>query len=216
MVTTKKKSAPKKKVVKKPTKKPVKKKAAKKKKAVKKKEEKPIGRPPEIPTELMTTGQLGQIEKLSQLGYNNLELAAALGICEKTFYNWIEKDSILVTVIERGRKLANAKVKESLLKRAIGYYAAETAVERLPHTVDATGNKVKGKVIRIQQKTKHIEGSVKAQLHWLKVYNREEFGDIVLESSDNTFDEKMKKVDKALEANPALKDKILDELTDES
>ncbi len=213
MSTTK----PKKTIPVKPKKKP-KKPAKPKKKHVGKSLAKTKGRPPEIPSDEMTLDQLEKIKTLAQLGYSNKELAASLGICEKTFYNWIAKDSTLITVIDSGRTLASARVKEGLLKRATGFQITQTAVEKTVDKKNSAGEIIEhGKVLRYQQTTKYFPPDTKAARIWLGTYNKEEFGDVLPEGEiDNSFEEAIRKVDKQLESNPDLKKMILDDLTDEA
>lgn len=62
----------------------------------------------------------GLAYRLMLLGLTRLQLAEALGVCERTLYNWCDKHPSLLQSIRRGALEADGRVAESLFNRAVG------------------------------------------------------------------------------------------------
>lgn len=94
--------------------------------------------------------------KFCLLGLTSTELAFALSIAEQTILNWQKNYTYFNDAIIRGRQEADAKVVESLYKRACGYSHPETIV------------KVVDKQVVEVNTTKHYAPDTGAACFWLK------------------------------------------------
>lgn len=93
------------------------------------------------------------IEGMARNGAKIKEIAARLGITERTLINWKNKHPEIREAINRGKEVVDFEVENALLKSARGYEYTEA-------TIDAKGNK---KVVR-----KKVAPNVIAQIFWLK------------------------------------------------
>lgn len=62
-----------------------------------------------------------QAKKLCLLGATDKDLAEFFEVCEKTINNWKQEYPDFLQSIKEGKQIADAKVAESLYKRATGY-----------------------------------------------------------------------------------------------
>jgi transposase len=62
-----------------------------------------------------------QAYELALLGLTDIEMAAVFGVSEKTMYNWQEEHPAFLQALKDGKYLADAKVTQSLYRRATGY-----------------------------------------------------------------------------------------------
>jgi len=59
-----------------------------------------------------------EIEALAKNGLSNREIAEALNICEKSFYNYLKKDTHFTVAIKRGKSYFKQKIRKALLSKA--------------------------------------------------------------------------------------------------
>jgi len=100
------------------------------------------------------------------LGATNDDLAAWFGVTEKTIRTWAEKHRAFAEALEEAKALADAKVEQSLYRRAIGYTCPETKVfcqdgEVITHEVQ-----------------KHFAPETTAAIFWLKNRQPERWRDV--------------------------------------
>lgn len=75
------------------------------------------------------------------LGATDAQLAEVFGVCEDTINEWKKVHETFAAALQRGKRIANAKVARRLYERAIGYehpaekiFQYEGAVVRAPYT----------------------------------------------------------------------------------
>lgn len=59
-----------------------------------------------------------EIEALAKNGLSNREIAEALNICEKSFYNYLKKDTHFTVAIKKGKSYFKQKIRKALLSKA--------------------------------------------------------------------------------------------------
>jgi len=128
-----------------------------------------VGRPLEYNEDL--TPKLARA--LAKQGLTNEEIAKELGIAERTFYAWKAQYPLFSQAVLDGGASVNDRVKNALLKRALGYdleLKKEVVVngQLLPAVYDV-----------------HIEPDVGAALQWLKNRVPDEWRDKQPESTAN-------------------------------
>ena len=62
----------------------------------------------------------GMCYELALLGHKDHEIARVLGVTTKLFHNWQDRYPELAIALQDGRDLADAKVAQSLYRRALG------------------------------------------------------------------------------------------------
>lgn len=107
---------------------------------------------------------------LALKGATDEEIAEAFHISVRTLHRWKKTHPELLTALEEGKDVADAKVKRSLYQRAVGYEAKECTqiIERDP----ATGTQ---RVSKTQVTTKHIVPDTMACMYWLNNRSKGEF-----------------------------------------
>ena len=80
---------------------------------------------------------LKKIESMAALGTTDVQMAAILGVNEVTMNRW-KADPDFVQVLKRGKATSDAKVVESLYRRATGYDHEDTYFSSYMGTVSAT------------------------------------------------------------------------------
>lgn len=120
-----------------------------------------IGRPKEY---IVDKVNLEQIEKIASLGMTDVEIGYILGVNESTVNSW-KKDPQFAQALKKGKAKADAKVVESLYRRATGYDHEDT------YFATYEGN------ILTQAYVKHYPPDVTAQIFWLKNRRRDEWKD---------------------------------------
>lgn len=107
---------------------------------------------------------------LALKGATDEEIAEAFHISVRTLHRWKKTHPELLTALEEGKDVADAKVKRSLYQRAVGYEAKEVTqiIERDP----ATGTQ---RVSKTQVTTKHIVPDTMACMYWLNNRSKGEF-----------------------------------------
>lgn len=98
------------------------------------------------------------------------EIAEAFHISVRTLHRWKKTHPELLTALEEGKDVADAKVKRSLYQRAVGYEAKE--VTQIIEQDPATGTQ---RVSKTQVTTKHIVPDTMACMYWLNNRSKGEF-----------------------------------------
>jgi hypothetical protein len=102
-------------------------------------------------------------------GLTEDEIAAKLGICRDTLFEWKKKYPELSDALKESKDAADGQVEMSLFKRAVGYEYEETKVI-------ATKD---GKAVKVEKTKKHVAPDVTAQIFWLKNRQRQKWCDVV-------------------------------------
>ena len=125
---------------------------------------------------------------LAMEGLIDKEIANRMGIAKSTFYKWEKDFPSFSDSLKMGKQPADAKVKQSLFKRATGYVEKE---KKIIVEMDKDGNQ---KPARIETVEKNIVPDVGAICFWLKNRLPDEWRDKKdVEVSGNPFEELMKK-----------------------
>jgi transposase len=98
-----------------------------------------------------------QVFKLALLGATDKEIANFFNVEEKTINNWKKKEPEFLQSIKKGKIEADAKVAESLYKRALGYSYTEKKIEEVDE-----------KTSKITWTDKEVVADVAAINIWLK------------------------------------------------
>lgn len=107
---------------------------------------------------------------LALKGATDEEIAEAFHISVRTLHRWKKTHPELLTALEEGKDVADAKVKRSLYQRAVGYEAKE--VTQIIEQDPATGTQ---RVSKTQVTTKHIVPDTMACMYWLNNRSNGEF-----------------------------------------
>jgi len=107
---------------------------------------------------------------LALKGATDEEIAEAFHISVRTLHRWKKTHPELLTALEEGKDVADAKVKHSLYQRAVGYEAKE--VTQIIEHDPATGTQ---RVSKTQVTTKHIVPDTMACMYWLNNRSKGEF-----------------------------------------
>ena len=107
---------------------------------------------------------------LALKGATDEEIAKAFHISVRTLHRWKKTHPELLTALEEGKDVADAKVKRSLYQRAVGYEAKE--VTQIIEQDPATGTQ---RVSKTQVTTKHIVPDTMACMYWLNNRSKGEF-----------------------------------------
>lgn len=126
----------------------------------------PIGRKGRF-EEWLTDDGLTRLQGWARDGLTNIQIAANMGIAERTFTEWIARFPAIDAALKKGKEPVDIQVENALLKRALGYDYTETVKDLEP-----TGKKdAEGKPIyktHIKTVTKHVPPDTTAQIFWLK------------------------------------------------
>lgn len=76
--------------------------------------------------------RLEEVRQWAKAGATNREIAAALGIGERTFYDLSGQYPQLPQAVQEGRMAGAAEVKTALLKLAVGFEATDTETKAEP------------------------------------------------------------------------------------
>lgn len=107
---------------------------------------------------------------LALKGATDEEIAEAFHISVRTLHRWKKTHPELLTALEEGKDVADAKVKRSLYQRAVGYEAKE--VTQIIEQDPATGTR---RASKTQVTTKHIVPDTMACMYWLNNRSKGEF-----------------------------------------
>ena len=98
------------------------------------------------------------VEALCKLGLTNVEICSVLGVSVGTFIKWQKMSPRLRASVERGRRVADTHVAESLYMQAVGFSVPEEKIFYNSRTA---------KVTRVDTMKYHAP-SVVAAIFWLK------------------------------------------------
>lgn len=98
---------------------------------------------------------IDQAGRLAMLGLTQVEMAQFFQVAERTFKNWLAAKPELRAAVREGGAAADARVAESLFKRALGYSHPEDDIRS-----------VGGEVV-ITPTTKHYPPDTMAAMYWL-------------------------------------------------
>lgn len=101
-------------------------------------------------------------QSLAMEGLTDAEIAVRLGLAQSTLHKWKKDFPEFSEALKEGKEPADAKVKMSLYKRAIGYTEKE---KKVLVEMDKEGNQ---KPAKIETTEKHIQPDVGAIAFWLK------------------------------------------------
>ena len=107
---------------------------------------------------------------LALKGATDEEIAEAFHISVRTLHRWKKTHPELLTALEEGKDVADAKVKRSLYQRAVGYEVKEAT--QIIEPDPATGTQ---RVYKTQVTTKHIVPDTMACMYWLNNRSKGEF-----------------------------------------
>lgn len=107
---------------------------------------------------------------LALKGATDEEIAEAFHISVRTLHRWKKTHPELLTALEEGKDVADAKVERSLYQRAVGYEAKE--VTQIIEQDPATGTQ---RVSKTKVTTKHIVPDTMACMYWLNNRSKGEF-----------------------------------------
>lgn len=109
----------------------------------------------------MTPDGLTRLTGWARDGLTNIQIAANMGIAERTFTEWIARFPTISAAIKKGKEPVDTQVENALLKRALGYDYEETVTE----VEEYPGGRTKKHVRKV---IKHVPADVTAQIYWLK------------------------------------------------
>lgn len=105
----------------------------------------------------ITPEGLLKIEGWARDGLVDKQIAANIGVSERTFTDWKSKYSSISSVLKKGKEVVDRQVENALLKRALGYEYEEVK------------EKFEGNVMTERTVTKkEVVPDVTAQIFWLK------------------------------------------------
>lgn len=121
----------------------------------------PRGRPTKFKPEYVR-----QVQKLTELGATDEDIAVFFDVAERTVHNWRNSDPKFQAASDTGKAVADTKVERSLFERATGYSHPE---EKVFCNKD-------GEVTRVDT-TKHYAPDTTACIFWLKNRKPKEWRD---------------------------------------
>lgn len=107
---------------------------------------------------------------LALKGATDQEVAEAFGISKRTVLRWKEEHPSFAEAYQRGKDVADAKVKKALYERAIGYEVTEKE-----STVDVDPKTGESKPVRVKTTTKKYPPDTMAAMYWLNNRTKGEF-----------------------------------------
>ena len=105
---------------------------------------------------------------LALKGATDQELAEAFGVSKRTILRWKNEHPSFAEAYQRGKDVADAKVKKALYQRAIGYEVIEKESTVDPKTGES-------KPVRVKTITKQIAPDTMAIMYWLNNRSKGEF-----------------------------------------
>ena len=107
--------------------------------------------------EWLTSEGLLRIEGWARDGLVDKQIAANIGVSERTFTDWKSKYSAISSALKKGKEVVDRQVENALLKRALGYEYEEVK------------EKFKGGILTERTVTKkEVVADTTAQIFWLK------------------------------------------------
>lgn len=128
---------------------------------------------------LYTPEILPRVEELAAKGLTNKEIAAALGVGERTFYDFVERYPQFSHSLKKYRGLADIEVENALYKSAIGFNFTEVKRERRKIGKDPETGRDIYELVITEEVTKHIPGVPTSQIFYLKNRMPERYRDKV-------------------------------------
>lgn len=107
---------------------------------------------------------------LALKGATDQEVAEAFGVSKRTIIRWKEDHPSFAEAYQRGKDIADAKVKKALYERAIGYEVTEKE-----STVDVDPKTGESKPVRVKTTTKKYPPDTMAAMYWLNNRSKGEF-----------------------------------------
>lgn len=107
---------------------------------------------------------------LALKGATDEEVAEAFGVSKRTILRWKEDHESFAEAFQRGKDVADAKVKKALYQRAIGF-----EVEDIEETVDIDPKTGDVKPVRRRKIKKKIVPDTMAAMYWLNNRTKGEF-----------------------------------------
>ena len=105
------------------------------------------------------------IERYAHAGATDREIAELLDISERTLYRWKHRHPEIGAALALGKAAADARVEQSLYRRATGY------------SFDAVKFHAVGGVVVETPYVEHVPPDTTAAIFWLKNRKREEWSD---------------------------------------
>lgn len=107
---------------------------------------------------------------LALKGATDQEVAEAFGVSKRTVLRWKEDHPSFAEAYQRGKDVADAKVKKALYDRAIGYETTDKE-----STVDIDPKTGESKPVRVKTTTKKYPPDTMAAMYWLNNRTKGEF-----------------------------------------
>ena len=111
--------------------------------------------------EWLTADGLTRLTGWARDGLTNIQIAANMGVAERTFTEWVMRFPAISAALKKGKEPVDIQVENALLKRALGYDYEETVTE----IEELSGGRTKKHVRKV---TKHVPADTTAQIFWLK------------------------------------------------
>lgn len=121
-----------------------------------------------------------KIEGWARDGLVDKQIAANIGVSERTFTDWKSKYSAISSVLKKGKEVVDRQVENALLKRALGYRYDEITIEN---------------GIETKRVTKEVIPDTTAQIFWLKNRKREAWTDKQSIELSKPIDESIKEME---------------------
>lgn len=132
----------------------------------------------------ITPEGLLKIEGWARDGLVDKQIAANIGVSERTFTDWKSKYSAISSVLKKGKEVVDRQVENALLKRALGYEYEEVK-EKFECGVLTERTVTKKEVIP----------DTTAQIFWLKNRKRESWTDKQSIELSKPIDESIKEME---------------------
>lgn len=111
--------------------------------------------------EWLTDDGLTRLTGWARDGLTDDQIAAKMGVCRTTLYDWYNRYPDIVNAVKKGKEPVDVQVENALLRRALGYDYEETITE----VEDLGGGRTKKHVRKV---TRHVAPDTTAQIFWLK------------------------------------------------
>lgn len=112
----------------------------------------------------LTPDGLLLLEGWARDGLTDIQIAANIGVAERTFTEWKARFPAISSALKKGKAPVDFIVENALFKRATGYEWEETTTE-----INTDGKR------HIRKVTKHVPPDVGAAIFWLKNRRRDKW-----------------------------------------
>lgn len=123
------------------------------------------------PTKYNPKYHVAWAKSLAMEGLTDTEIAKRMEVTRSTLSKWKTEYSEFAEALEIGKEPADARVEQSLFKRAVGYKYKE---KKVIVTMDKDGNQMPARIETIE---KEVVPDVTAQIFWLKNRRPDKFRD---------------------------------------